>query len=122
MAAPSRDTFIAQLEETRAIRRRAPTTPPPPPTPPPEPPSGRGDGPHNGPMHERVERLEKFADDSRERLARMEAKLDSFSATFATKEDLHRELHSQTWRFVGAVTTIGIAVIGAMVWIAKNIR
>jgi hypothetical protein len=69
-------------------------------------------------MEPRIKALEDFASAAKERLARIETKLD----TFATKEDLQRELHSQTWRFIGAVTTLGLAIIGAMVWIAKNVQ
>jgi hypothetical protein len=72
-------------------------------------------------MEARIAKLEDFAQGTRDRLTRIEARLDSFERTFASKEDLHRELHAQTWRFVGAVTTLGIAIIGAMVWIAKNV-
>ncbi len=69
-------------------------------------------------MEARIAKLEEFAGDARERLARIETKLD----TFATKQDLHTELHAQTWRFVGVVTTLGVAIVGAMVWIAKNVN
>lgn len=74
--------------------------------------------PDNDDMEARVAKLEDSAQDTRDRLARIETRLD----TFATREDLHDELHKQTWRFIGAVTTLGIAVIGSMVWIAKNIQ
>jgi hypothetical protein len=46
-------------------------------------------------------------------LARIETRLD----TFATKEDLHRELHGMTWRLFGGAT----ALVGVVYWIARYI-
>lgn len=63
---------------------------------------------------ERLTRLEIAADDTGDRLTKIETRLD----TFATKEDLHRELHAMTWKIFGACTflvaaTFFIARIGA---------
>ncbi len=64
-------------------------------------------------MEARIIALEEFAVDARDRLARIETRLD----TFATKEDLHRELHGMTWRLFGGAT----ALVGVMYWIARYI-
>jgi len=61
----------------------------------------------------RIIALEKFAVDTRERLTRIETRLN----TFATKEDLHRELHGMTWRLFGGAT----ALVGVVYWIARYI-
>ena len=64
-------------------------------------------------MEERIIALEEFAVDALDRLARIETRLD----TFATKEDLHRELHGMTWRLFGGAT----ALVGVVYWIARYI-
>jgi hypothetical protein len=61
----------------------------------------------------RIIALEKFAVDTRERLTRIETRLN----TFATEEDLHRELHGMTWRLFGGAT----ALVGVVYWIARYI-
>jgi hypothetical protein len=38
--------------------------------------------------------------------------------TFATKADLHRELHGMTWRLFGGAS----ALVGIVYWIARNIH
>ena len=64
-------------------------------------------------MEARIIALEKFAVDARERLTRIETRLN----TFATKEDLHRELHGMTWRLFGGAT----ALVGVVYWIVRYI-
>lgn len=67
----------------------------------------RGGGPpYDGGMEARVAKLEEFAQDTRDRLVRIETRLD----TFATKEDMHRELHSLTWKMIGAQAALVAAV------------
>ena len=84
--------------------------------------TGNGDPPDNGGMEARVTKLEDFAQDTRDRLARIEA-------TMATREDvlkletrMHEEFHKQTWRFVGAVVTFGGVAISAVYFIARNVH
>lgn len=63
-------------------------------------------------MEKRVQALEKAIPDMRERLVRVETKLDTMEKTMATKDDLrvlkgeistemHKALNDQTWRFIG---------------------
>ena len=86
--------------------------------PPKQPPVANGGGTSdNGPMEARVTKLEDFAQDTRERLTRIEARLDTFPAVFATKEDLHKELHSMTWRIFGACA----GLVAAVYFIAKYV-
>lgn len=72
-----------------------------------------GGPPHYGRMEDRVKALEEFARDARDRLVRIETRLD----TFATKEDLHRELLATTWRIIGAT----VALCAAVFWMARNV-
>lgn len=65
-------------------------------------------------MEARIIALEEFAVDARDRLARIETRLD----TFATKADLHRELHGMTLRLFGGAS----ALVGIVYWIARNIH
>ncbi|HCI2552742.1 TPA: hypothetical protein NOT30_001323 [Pseudomonas aeruginosa] len=72
---------------------------------------GNGGGGGND-LEKRVEALEKALPDLRERLVRVETKLDSMEKNMSTKEDLkvlkgeiatemHKSLSDQTWRFIG---------------------
>jgi hypothetical protein len=65
-------------------------------------------------VQERVTKLERFESDTRERLARIETRLD----TCATKEDLHRALHGMTWKLLGGSSALLMVVF----WLAKNIH
>lgn len=62
---------------------------------------------------DRPVRVDMCLDDARDRLVRIETRLD----TFATKEDLHRELHATTWRIIGAT----VALCAAVFWLARNV-
>lgn len=76
-------------------------------------------------MEKRVEVLEKAIPDIRERLARVETKLDSMEKNMASKSDidvlrgaistdLHKALSDQTWRFVTVACVLaGIAFTAA---------
>lgn len=77
-----------------------------------------GGGGDNGGMEARVAKLEGFAQDTRDRLARIETRMD----TFATKEDLQRELLAQTWRVIGAMLTFGTLLTGIVYYIARNVH
>ena len=77
-----------------------------------------GEPPHNGGMEARVAKLEEFAQETRDRLARIETRMD----TFATKEDMHKEIGLQTWRIIGAMLTFGALLSGAVFFIAKNVH
>ncbi len=65
-------------------------------------------------METRLSDLEVFAVDTRDRLVRIETRLD----TFATKADLHRELHGMTWRLLGGAS----ALVGIVYWIARTVH
>ena len=78
---------------------------------------GGTDPPDNGAMDARVTKLEDFALDTRDRLTRIEVRMDSFERNFASKEDLHKELHSMTWRIFGACA----GLVAAVYFIAKYV-
>jgi hypothetical protein len=65
-------------------------------------------------MEARIIALQEFVVDARDRLARIETRLD----TIATEVDLHRELHGMTWRLFGGAS----ALVGIVYWIARNIH
>lgn len=77
-----------------------------------------GGPPYDGGMEARVSKLEQLAQESRDRLTRMEARLDTFPTLFATKEDLHKELHGMTWRIVGACA----ALVAVVYFVAKLVH
>jgi hypothetical protein len=61
---------------------------------------------------------EDFANAVRERLARIETRLDNIERTFATKEDLRRDLHAITWKLIGACTVL----VAAVYFIARTVH
>lgn len=65
-----------------------------------DPPNGGGD---DGDMLERIKRLEGIVEKTGERLGNIERDVAVMKATGATKEDLHKELHSTTWKLVVAI-------------------
>ena len=69
-------------------------------------------------METRVIALEEFAVETRDRLARIETRLD----TFVTKADLHQELHAMTWKLLGGAISGASALVGIVYWIARNIH
>jgi hypothetical protein len=66
----------------------------------------------------RIIDLEKFVIETRDRLTRIETRLD----TFATKADLHHELHSMTWKLLGGAMAGATALVAAVYWMACNVR
>ncbi len=69
-------------------------------------------------MQARIIDLEKFSIESRDRLTRIETRLD----TFATKADLHHELHSMMWKLLGGAMAGSTALVAAVYWVACNVR
>ena len=69
-------------------------------------------------MEARVIALQEFAVETRDRLTRIETRLD----TFVTKADLHQELHSMTWKLLGGAMSVASALVGIVYWIARNIH
>ena len=69
-------------------------------------------------MEARIIALEEFAVETRDRLTRIETRLD----TFVTKADLHQELHSMTWKLLGGAMSVASALVGIVYWIARNIH
>lgn len=82
----------------------------------PEPLHGGGEPPDNGPMDARVAELEDFALDTRERLARIETKLD----TFASKSDLSDMKSDLIKWMVGTAIGLGVAAITVMTFVLNN--
>ena len=69
-------------------------------------------------MEARIIALEDFAVETRDRLARIETRLD----TFVTKADLHQELHAMTWKLLSGAISGASALVGIVYWIARNIH
>ncbi len=69
-------------------------------------------------MQSRIIDLEKFAIETRDRLTRIETRLD----VFATKTDLLQELHSMTWKLLGGAMAGATALVAAVYWVACNVR
>ncbi|WP_159085671.1 hypothetical protein [Burkholderia sp. MSMB0856] len=69
-------------------------------------------------METRISAPEAPKRETRERLVRIETRLESV----ATKEDLHREINAQTWKLVTFVCSFGTALVAATYFLAKNLR
>lgn len=83
--------------------------------------SGGGD---DGGMEARISALEAANNDTRDRLARIETRLD----TVATRADLldmkaalHLEINAQTWKLVTSVCSFGMALVAATYFMAKHV-
>ncbi len=84
--------------------------------------SGQGtdsrEPPYDGDMEARIKKLEDFSQESRDRLVRIETRLD----TFASREDLHKAINDQTWKIIGAMITLGTLLSAIVYFIARNVR
>ncbi|MCM2546211.1 hypothetical protein ACVCII_03950 [Burkholderia glumae] len=69
-------------------------------------------------METRVSALEAANLDTRDRLARIETRLDFV----ATKDDLHREISAQTWKLVTFVCGFGTALVAATYFLATHAK
>lgn len=69
-------------------------------------------------MEERIQKLEAWAEKTTERIAAVERELGIIRSNYATKEDLHLELHSLTWKVIGAIAVLCAAVF----WMARNVQ
>lgn len=80
-----------------------------------EPPNGGGGG-NIGPMEARVIKLEEFAQDTRDRLTRIETRLDQT----ATKADLAEGISSMVKWVVGTAVGLGVAGITVMTFVLNH--
>ena len=71
-------------------------------------------------METRVAKLEEFAADTRDRLARIETRLDGIEARMATKADLAELASTMVKWIVGAASGLGIAGITVMTFVLNN--
>ncbi|MDE1139933.1 MAG: hypothetical protein PW999_09820 [Paraburkholderia tropica] len=86
---------------------------------------GGGGSGDDGGMEARISALEAANLETRDRLARIETRLESV----ATKADLseltssfHREINAQTWRLVTFVCGFGTALVAATYFFAKHVN
>lgn len=77
-----------------------------------------GEPPDDGDMEARVAKLEDFVVEARDRLTKIESRLDHM----ATKADLHKEINNQTWKLVTFVSGFGTALAGAVYLIATHVK
>lgn len=69
--------------------------------------------PDDGRMEDRIDRLEQ-------RLVAVERDVAVIRSNYVTKEDLHREIASLTWRLVTFVCGFGTALVGVTYFIATH--
>jgi hypothetical protein len=81
-----------------------------------------GDPPYDGGMEARVATLEEFAQDTRDRLTRIEVAMATKGDVSDIRSEMHKAFTDQTWRIVGAMLTFGTLLTAAVFFIAKNVR
>jgi hypothetical protein len=77
---------------------------------------GGNEPPHDDGMGSRVTKLEDFVIDARDRLTRIETRLDQT----ATKSDLHESSNSHIKWIVGTAAGLGVALITVMSVVLNN--
>lgn len=101
------------MNDAEKLIERIRRIPPPPQGPSVDGNAGSGD---DGEMEARISALEAANLETRDRLIKIETRMDSL----ASKEDLHKELSAQTWRLVTFVCSFGTALVAATYFIAKH--
>lgn len=77
---------------------------------------GGGGGGYDNLMEARLTKLEDFAADAKERLSKIETRLDQT----ATKADLHEQTSTMVKWIVGTVSGLGVAGITVMTFVLNN--
>lgn len=77
---------------------------------------GGGGPPHDSLMEERVGKLEEFAQDAKDRLIKIETRLDQT----VTKADLSDAMNAQIKWMVGTAVVLGVAAITVMTFVLNN--
>jgi hypothetical protein len=62
-------------------------------------------------MKSKISKLEEFVVDARERLIKIETKLDGMNSRMATKSDLHESASKMIKWMVGTAVGLGVAAI-----------
>ena len=79
---------------------------------------GGDSGGYDENMETRVLKLEECVNDARDRLARIETRLDQT----ATSAEMHREMTDQTWRLVTFVCGFGSALVAVTYFMATHLK
>jgi hypothetical protein len=80
---------------------------------------GDGGGYDSG-MEARVTKLESFVIDTRERLVKIEGRLDGIDSRMATRSDLHEMGGSLIKWMVGTAVGLGVAAVTVMTFVLNN--
>jgi hypothetical protein len=80
-----------------------------------------GKPPDDGGMEARISKLEGLAEKTIDRLTSLERDVAVILSNYATKEDLHKELNSQTWKFISSVAGLGALLVSATYFIVKHV-
>ena len=83
---------------------------------------GGGGGDDGGDMEARVEKLEKIAERTGERLTAIERDIAVMRGNYATKEDLHKAINDQTWKLITWTTGLGAALVAITFFLARNVH
>ncbi|MGZ5202257.1 MAG: hypothetical protein ACXWC4_21055 [Telluria sp.] len=66
--------------------------------------------------------METETDKINERLGTLEGDVAVIKSNYVTKEDLHREMNAQTWRFVTYVAALNSFLVGAIYFLASHMK
>lgn len=79
-----------------------------------------GGQPPGGDIEERLENIEEFVREARDRLTKIETRLDGVNENMATKADLHESNVSLIKWTVGTALTLGAAAITLIAFVLNN--
>ena len=66
--------------------------------------------------------METETDKINERLSALERDVAVIKSNYVTKEDLHREMNAQTWRFVTYVAALNSFLVGAIYFLGAHLK
>lgn len=72
-------------------------------------------------MESRAAKIENDIVEMKGDIAAMKVDIAIIQATFASKDDMHREISALTWRLVTFVCGFGTALVAATYFIATNV-
>jgi maltooligosyltrehalose synthase len=73
-------------------------------------------------MEARLSKLETTSEKTAQLLADIRSDLSILKAVSATKDELHKVVNEQTWKLITWTTGLGLALVTAVYFIAKNVK
>jgi len=81
-----------------------------------------GSGPYDGGMEERVKKLEDTVSSLNESVIQVRQNVAVMRSNYATTASVEKAVHDQTWKFVGWMTSICVALVGITYFLATHLK